>query len=103
MKAQGDYTIKSYAVIILAAGSSSRLGRPKQLLAYKGKTLLQHAIDSAKATKAKQILVVLGAVKELINNQIDDKGIVRVDNPNWESGLASSIKAGINALTSKLP
>ncbi|SKB27308.1 nucleotidyltransferase family protein [Daejeonella lutea] len=103
MKAQGDYTIKSYAVIILAAGSSSRLGRPKQLLAYRGKTLLQHAIDSAKATKAKQTLVVLGAVKELINNQIDDKGIVRVDNPNWQSGLASSIKAGINALNSNSP
>lgn len=98
MKTNPGFSIKNYAVVILAAGSSSRLGRPKQLLAHRGKTLLQHAIDSAKGTDAEQVLVVLGSGKEVVQNQIDDKGIATIENPNWESGLASSIKAGVNAL-----
>jgi molybdenum cofactor cytidylyltransferase len=98
MKSASDFSIKSYGIVILAAGSSSRLGRPKQLLAYKGKTLLQHAIDSAKETDARHILVVLGSGKELIENQIDDHEIHSLENPDWQSGLASSIAAGIKEL-----
>lgn len=103
MKADQEHTIKSYAIIILAAGSSSRLGRPKQLLAYKGKTLLQHAIDAAKGTDAEKVMVVLGSGRELIANQIDDNQIITLENSNWESGLASSIKAGINELKAICP
>jgi molybdenum cofactor cytidylyltransferase len=97
------FIVRSYAVIVLAAGRSSRLGSPKQLLPYQGKTLLQHSIDSAKEIGSNQVIVVLGSGKELIENKINDDGILIVENSNWESGIASSIKAGINALTDILP
>ena len=48
-------------IIILAAGVSSRLGRPKQSLLYKGHTLLQHSIETALAAPAQRVIVVLGA------------------------------------------
>ncbi len=92
------YNVNTYSVIILAAGRSSRLGQAKQLLVYKGKTLLQHAIESAKQIQSDQVIVVLGANKELITNQIDDTDVRLVENLNWKSGIASSIHSGLNAL-----
>ena len=49
------------AIILLAAGTSSRLGKPKQLLAYKGTTLLTHSIQVALGSMAQRVVVVLGA------------------------------------------
>lgn len=93
------FKVQGLAIIILAAGNSSRLGSPKQLLPYAQKTLLQHAIDSAKASSAaNDVIVVLGSRKTLIENKIDHNEITIVENSNWESGIASSIKAGVNAL-----
>ncbi len=97
------FNARSYAIIILAAGSSSRLGSPKQLLAYRGKNLLQHSIDSAKMAGSGQIVVVLGSSRELIENKISNKGIVIAENSEWRSGIASSIKAGIKALKNISP
>ncbi|WP_293313113.1 nucleotidyltransferase family protein [Pedobacter sp. UBA5917] len=89
------------AIIILAAGNSSRMGKPKQLLNYKGKTLLQTVINEALKTHNTQIIVVLGSNAEEIlakhqNNQVDF-----VINKNWESGMASSIVAGLSSLIEK--
>ena len=53
-------------VILLAAGSSSRLGKPKQLINYQGKTLIQHSIDEANKSQAEGLVVVLGSNPELI-------------------------------------
>lgn len=92
--------VESYSIIILAAGDSSRLGSPKQLLSYAGKSLLQLAIDSAKESGPDQVIVVLGSRKQLIENQIKTDGVNLVENPDWESGLSSSIKAGIKTLNS---
>ncbi|MBC7759333.1 MAG: nucleotidyltransferase family protein [Phormidesmis sp. FL-bin-119] len=92
------FKVESFAVIILAAGNSSRLGSPKQLLPYAEKTLLQHAIDNAKESRANHVIVVLGSRKPLIENKIDHDEIIVVENLNWGSGIASSIKAGVNAL-----
>ena len=92
------FKVESLAVIILAAGNSSRLGSPKQLLPYAEKTLLQHAIDNAKASIANHVIVVLGSRKTLIENKIDHDKIIIVENLIWESGISSSIKAGVNAL-----
>ncbi|MGV3685336.1 MAG: nucleotidyltransferase family protein [Daejeonella sp.] len=98
-----SYNVKNYSVIILAAGRSSRLGQAKQLLAYKGKMLLQHAIDSARQVHPQQLIVVLGANKELILNHIELQEGSVVENPKWESGIASSIKTGLKALNSTYP
>ena len=88
----------SVAVIILAAGKSERLGSPKQLLAYNGKTLLQHSIDEAKNMGSDHVVVVLGANEPVILQQINDPGIIVLDNNKWKEGMASSIRCGISHL-----
>ncbi|MES2874690.1 MAG: nucleotidyltransferase family protein [Bacteroidota bacterium] len=93
------FKVENYAIIILAAGNSSRLGSPKQLLTYGGKPLLQLAIDSAKESGADQVIVVLGSSMQLIECKISTEGILIIENPNWENGLSSSIKAGLKTLT----
>jgi molybdenum cofactor cytidylyltransferase len=90
-------TTKNCAVIILAAGQSSRLGEPKQLLKYKNKTLLQHAIDTAKQTLIETIIVVLGSNADTILKEIETSAIHVVKNDNWQSGMASAIRCGIQA------
>ena len=95
---ENTHKVNNCCIIILAAGLSARLGSPKQLLPYHGKNLLQHSINSAKASKAKPILLVLGANRELIKNEIDTRDLLIIENKNWESGMASSVYCGINAL-----
>ncbi len=95
------YPITNCAAIILAAGKSSRLGKPKQLLNYRGKTLLQHAIDTAIEASLQDIIVVLGFGFELIKDEINIiAGTHVVRNEDWQSGMASSIICGINTLNS---
>lgn len=83
-------------VIILAAGSSSRLGYPKQLVKFKGKTLLQHSIDIANSLKFKVKILVLGANAKKIEKQIDCRHFKIVHNENWEEGMGTSISRGIS-------
>lgn len=85
-------------VIILAAGSSSRLGRPKQLIEFQGKKLIQKAIEEAQKSKADALVVVLGWNSELIKSGFDSEKIPFVINENWEEGMASSMQAGLNFL-----
>jgi len=82
-------------IIILAAGSSSRLGRSKQLLDYKGKTLLQNVINEALETNCQSVIVVLGANAEEIASQHQNDQVNLVINESWENGIASSIVAGL--------
>jgi len=87
--------IKNCAAIILAAGQSSRLGTPKQLLKYQNKTLLQHAIDTAKQSKLRSIVVILGSNANNILKETDTSGIHVVINDDWQTGMASTIRCGI--------
>ncbi|MBS1528089.1 MAG: nucleotidyltransferase family protein [Bacteroidetes bacterium] len=91
------------AVIILAAGGSTRLGRPKQLLKYEGDTLLQRAINTAKRSDADEVVLVLGAHWEEIASETDTSGINLVVNHDWRTGVASSIVCGIEALRELSP
>lgn len=95
--------VSKAAVIILAAGSSSRLGSPKQLLTVDDKTLLQHTIEAAKAAGIDPVIVVLGANRELIKKDLNAKEVIIAENEEWQSGLASSIHSGIEALTKVSP
>src|SRR5476651_1174100 len=79
-------------IIILAAGSSSRLGKPKQNLIYNGKTLLQNAIDTASSSLCKPIMVVLGANAVVIKPTIESLPVNILNNENWQEGIASSIR-----------
>ncbi|MGR8941028.1 MAG: nucleotidyltransferase family protein [Gammaproteobacteria bacterium] len=84
--------------LILAAGGSRRLGAPKQLLRWQGRTLLEHAIDSACLVLPGRVIVVLGAQAALIRKTADLEAVKTVQNSAWQDGIASSIRAGIDAL-----
>ncbi|NDP27928.1 MAG: nucleotidyltransferase family protein [Flavobacterium sp.] len=82
-------------VVILAAGSSSRLGYAKQLVEFRGKSLLQHAIDVSDMLNFDTKVLVLGARKEKIESEIDLKEFEIVMNEKWEEGMSTSIRKGV--------
>lgn len=86
------------AILILAAGSASRMGKIKQLLPYKNTTLLEWAIEQAQKSTVKDVFCVLGANKDAIENQLTTKTIEVIYNPNYKDGLSTSIVEGINLL-----
>jgi len=82
----------------LAAGSSGRLGQPKQNLIYNGKTLLQRSVEEALATGCRPVIVVLGANKDVIEPTIAGTEADIAYNDNWQEGMSSSIRTGITHL-----
>jgi len=94
--------LPNIAILILAAGASQRMGKPKQLLKWKNTTLLGHAIETAQGTQS-DVFVVLGAHFEEVNALINQYSIHILKNENWQSGLGSSIAFGVShILKSKL-
>ncbi len=85
-------------VILLAAGSSSRLGRPKQLINYQDKTLIQHSIEAALNSTANDLVVVLGSNSELIQTGIESKEVPVLVHEHWEEGMSSSMQCGLRYL-----
>ena len=90
-------------IVILAAGESARMGKPKQLLAYRGKTLLQHAIDTALSISGTPVVVVLGAHSAQIRAQFDDPCAMFVENPDWREGMGTSLSLGLRELLTAHP
>jgi molybdenum cofactor cytidylyltransferase len=86
------------SAIILAAGASRRLGQPKQLLAYRGETLLNRAIRIASEAGASPVLAVLGADFEQIRGSIESRNVIALHNDHWRQGMGSSIAEGMRAL-----
>lgn len=86
------------AAILLAAGASRRLGRPKQLLKLDGETLLGRAIRLATEAGAAPVIAVLGAHREAIFEAVEFGGAQAVVNDEWEQGMSSSIRRGLKAL-----
>lgn len=84
--------------VILAAGCSRRLGHPKQLLPWQGQTLLESTIKKAQSVCHDDCLVVLGSHAEIIQTTINLQTVHVVENRQWSEGIASSIRAGIEAL-----
>lgn len=85
-------------LIILAAGAATRMGRPKQLLSYQGRSLILHAVEVALASLCQPIVVVLGAYVEQIKPELMPKAVQVVENSQWQEGMSSSIRAGISML-----
>lgn len=85
-------------IIILAAGASTRLGTPKQLLPYHGRSLLRHAAETALATECGPIVVVLGAQAQLLLTELHDLPVQTAENPGWEQGMGSSLRIGMQTL-----
>lgn len=89
------------AILILAAGSSTRMNATKQLLPYKDTTLLGFAIETAKKTTANEVFCVLGHQAEIIKKSIEKQQVETILNPNFKEGLSSSIVAGIHHIIPK--
>src|SRR5437870_6667086 len=100
------------AAVILAAGESSRLGQPKQLVQFRGKTLVRRVVDAASEAGCQPILVVLGSSKrpphlhslhlprgkarqheidlvDAISSELKKTGATIVANPNWKCGIGT--------------
>jgi molybdenum cofactor cytidylyltransferase len=90
--------MNTWGAIILAAGQSKRLGQPKQLLLFQGKTLLEHALDAIRPLVGERYRVVLGAYEQEILNALSPQHFHHISNPSWESGMASSLQIGLQDL-----
>ena len=86
--------------VILAAGSSSRMGTPKQTLQFEGNSLLRRTALAALDAGCKPVVVVTGAHAELCRRELDGLDVREAFNRTWETGMASSIRAGIEGLIS---
>lgn len=90
-----------FGAMILAAGASSRMGYPKALLKIGGKTFLRHIADTLLSAEIHNVVIVLGAKAELIEQQLDWFGGIVVTNSQWESGQLSSILRGLDVVEQK--
>ncbi len=89
------------SIILLAAGSSSRMGQSKQLLEVNGVPLLVHSVRAALGSGTKSVNVILGANKLAHKEVIRNLPVNVISNHYWKSGMGSSIKAGLNYVIRK--
>ena len=90
--------MNTYGIVILAAGASTRLGQPKQLLQYQGESLIQRIARIAVDAVHSPVVVVLGAHAGKISPQLSSIPVQTVYNEDWTTGIASSIKKGLQAV-----
>ncbi|MEK0423551.1 MAG: hypothetical protein RLZ95_1461 [Bacteroidota bacterium] len=93
-----QYNIDNCAVVIIAAGESKRLGTPKQLLLVEEDTLLNRLIKTVQRAVNFPIYLVLGANAEKIQAQLPHIEINVVENKDWQEGMGSSIRLGVQAI-----
>jgi len=89
---------KKIGIVIMAAGESRRMGRPKQLLSFEGIPLIQKAIDTAISTQLTPIVLVLGAFEKEIKSALGLHAITIIENPQWETGMAGSLVIGLQTI-----
>jgi molybdenum cofactor cytidylyltransferase len=90
---------KRIGAIILAAGGSTRMGGPKQLLKFEGTTLLRRAASSAIEAGCDPVIVVTGSASKDVSGEIAGLDVHEIFNAEWPTGMASSIKVGIEEIT----
>ncbi|MBG0851430.1 nucleotidyltransferase family protein [Streptomyces spinoverrucosus] len=94
-----DQNERPVAALLLAAGGGRRLGgRPKALLEHRGRPLVEHAVAVLRAAGCTRVHVVLGARADVVRARAELSGCVLVDNPEWEQGMGSSLRAGLDSL-----
>ena len=93
-----SFGVMKIGVIVLAAGGSSRMGSPKQLLPFRGETLIRRAAQAAVASSCDRVAVVIGSHASQMRRELEDLPVSVVENQNWQTGMSSSIRAGLDNL-----
>jgi len=83
------------AAVVLAAGGSSRLGQPKQLLAFRGATLLDATLATARSAGLAQVVVALGGAADEVLGRVDLSDVDVVLNPDFGDGCSTSIRSAL--------
>jgi molybdenum cofactor cytidylyltransferase len=93
--------MRNIGAVVLAAGGSSRLGQPKQLLEFRGETLIRRAVRAASEAGCDPIVVVVGENREAIELALDmrdSRHPTIIENAEWRRGVGTSIRRGIQQL-----
>jgi xanthine/CO dehydrogenase XdhC/CoxF family maturation factor/CTP:molybdopterin cytidylyltransferase MocA len=94
---------RNIAAIVLAAGASSRMGAPKQLLHVGTSTLLRHSVEQALASDVRATFAVIGAEAETMRRELRDLPVTIVENTRWAEGLGTSVAAGVRCIVHQQP
>jgi molybdenum cofactor cytidylyltransferase len=94
---------RELAVILLAAGSSSRMGQSKQLLSFDGRPLLLRSAEAALGAGANKTFVVLGANEETHRKIVQHLPLEIISNPDWEKGMGTSLRRGLTSALESVP
>lgn len=94
---------EKHAIIVLAAGESSRMGQPKQLLQLNGKSLLRRTVEEAIHADTGPVIVVLGAFSGQMEEEVKGLPVMSVINTDWKQGMGSSIRKGIQEVQKSYP
>jgi molybdenum cofactor cytidylyltransferase len=89
------------SAILLAAGESRRMGRPKLLLAFGDSTILGKTIDNLLRSRVEEVIVVLGAEADAMKQVIADRPVKVVVNPDYHEGMSTSLRAGLKQVDTK--
>ena len=98
---EGDH--ERVGAVVLAAGSSSRMGVPKQTLQFRGQSMLRRAALAALGAGCRPVVVVTGAHAEQSRGELRGLNVLEVVNALWETGMASSVRAGVEGLVGADP
>lgn len=95
--------MENIGAVILAAGGSTRLGQPKQLLRHQGESLVHRAARVAREAGCSPVVVVVGDERELIAVELRAFGALLPHHPEWRLGIGSSIRAGVGHALAEAP
>ena len=96
-------TVGALGAVVLAAGGSTRLGRPKQLVVHEGRPLVVRAADAARRAGTNPVVVVLGAEADAVRAVLSDLPVVQVMNARWADGMGTSVAEGLRAIIEHAP
>jgi molybdenum cofactor cytidylyltransferase len=95
--------MRNIGAVILAAGGSVRLGQPKQLLKFRGETLVARAVRAGEEALCNAVVVVVGESGSAIQDELRETSAVIIENPAWRGGLGTSIRCGLKRLIELAP
>jgi molybdenum cofactor cytidylyltransferase len=95
--------MRNIGAVVLAAGESSRFGQPKQLVTFRGETFVRRAVRAAMDAHCAPVVVVVGESGDAIRDELRETSVVIAENPQWQHGLGTSIRRGLEQMIESAP